>query len=167
MWSKSDILIPSLIIFHFSGKILDPDKVTKTIGIEPCWQGWRGDKIFPNRPRSRRAKMGTWSIYIEGRQKPDLLLTKFTNMLRPYRKVLAAIRSWKTVDKKLSYVEVVVSPSEKVAIFAICLRAKDQQFWGSLGFDISVNCWIPGWDRVQPKLSRKRKTQKKKIRKKV
>jgi hypothetical protein len=163
-WDKTDILIPSTIYLSFCGKNLDPDKVSETIGFEPCMQTRRGEKMYPDYPRSRIATRGAWTIWIKGNQKPGLLLTKFTNMLRPYRKALATVRSWKTVDKKLSYVEISIHPSEKVAIFATCIRPKDQQFWSSLGFDISVQCWIPGWDRVQPEPNRKCKTPKKKSR---
>ena len=157
-------MIPNMILLHFVGKNLDPDKVTKVIGIEPYLDRCQGEPLNPDNPVGRKARVGLWELCIEGRQRPDLLLKNFTDKLRPYRKALAAIRTWKEVNRSRSYVSIVVNPSKNVARCVVGLRAKDVQFWSTLGFDISVSCWMPGLGQARFGPSRKHKAQQKKIR---
>jgi hypothetical protein len=163
---KHHKLIPTRIFLYLVGRNLNPDKVTETMGVEPYDQRRRGEPLNPDKPDGKRASTGVWEVCIEGRQRPDQLLKKFTEMAKPFRKALAAVRSWKSVSKTQSDVTIWIEPPEDYAINKIRLRAKDLEFWGSLGFDIHINSWMPGWwkfDRSKP--GRKRKTPKKKTRK--
>lgn len=142
------------IVLSFSGKRLDPDKITEKIGIPPFTQAKLNEfstgfayasGYFPKCPI--KSKTGYWNegTHSNSKQKIEIQFSQLTKRFKRCRDAIVEVMSWDSIDE--AYIEIVVKPSYKDADYSCRLRSKDLEFWSSLGIDVIFTCWVPGWDK--------------------
>jgi hypothetical protein len=140
------------IVLAFSGKKLDPDKITKITGIEPDTRAKKGSfsiaseflsRCYPKYPK--KSKNGYWTVGMSQRKGIEAQFSEITKKFKKCHDSLIEIMSWDSIEQ--AYIEIVVKPSAKDGIYSCRLRAKDLEFWSSIGIDVVYSCWVPSWDK--------------------
>jgi hypothetical protein len=133
------------IMLSFAGKKLDPNRITKITGIEPNAKakkdGFSGglDYASGRFPKRRiKSKTGYWIISPQSKQKIEDQFVALTKKFKRRCDILAKVMTLDSIEE--AYIEVVIRPSRKYATYSCRLRAKDLEFWSSMGIDVIYSC---------------------------
>lgn len=122
----------------FYGKKLNPDEITRIIGLEPFNSARKGDQ---SKYGSRRAKTGFWNFHCNSQKDIHEQFSFFTKKFRKKEQKLQKVINSQSIDQAL--VELIIEPPEDFGRYVVVLNAKEVEFWGSLGFKISIILWNP------------------------
>lgn len=137
-----------------AGKNLEPDRVSKALGILPDSSGKRGE---PYR-RNRKSKQGFWCL----EQGPTTwrLETQMKAMLKRIAPVRHRLRKLIRADEtiKEAYLQLAFAPPRRVANACYCFDAKLINEFTSMGLDIALSIQIIGeWEKIFKSVDRKRR----------
>ena len=122
-----------------SGKNLDPQKITQTLGIEPDNWAKRDDHFGKN----KKCKQGFWAL--EGgssKLRFDTKLKKILNKILPVKHRLTKLIN-ENKDIQRIYLDIAVMPPENTAIAEYNFEADLLNEFTSLGIDIAFSIHMP------------------------
>jgi hypothetical protein len=129
-----------IVNLHLVGKKLDPDEVTKLVGMQPDHSGRRGELISRKRKKRFYGFWSLWSNHSSGRIETQL--KEIAKKIEPVRNRLRKALKSQYVEK--AYVDIGVEPSSDVAIANYYLDGELLNQFTSLGIDIEFSVWVPG-----------------------
>lgn len=135
-----------------AGKKLDPEKVTKVLGILPDDRGKLGEPCGKN----RKCKQGYWSL--EGGPTTWRIETQMKNILKRISPVKHQLRKLIREDEtvKRAYLTIAFAPPRGIPNACYCFSAKLINEFTSLGIDIALSIQIiEEWDRIFSKKTNK------------
>lgn len=128
-----------------SGRALDPDRVTESLGIHPSSSCRRGDKYG----RSRRAVLGCWSL--DGRPTQSRIETQIRSILKrlePVKEEFRGLVEGGSVEH--AYVTISCTPSDCVAVACYYLPSGLVNEFAMLGIGVEFSVHIPERFRAYP-----------------
>jgi len=137
-----------------AGKDLDPEKVTKVLGILPDNQGKLGEPCGKN----RKCKQGYWSL--EGGPTNWRIETQMKYILKRIEPARNRIKKLIKEDKtiKWAYLKIAFETPEGIPNACYCYNSKLINGFTSLGIDIALSIHIPAkWEKVFSKRTRKKR----------
>ena len=145
------------VYLTISGKYLDPDKVSKALGILPDGSG----KLGETRGENRKCKQGYWCL----EQGPttwrlETQMKAMLNRIAPVRhKLRKLIKEDKTI--KEAYLQLAFAPPRGVANACYCFDAELINEFTSMGLDIALSIQIIGeWEKIFKSVGRNRKSKR-------
>jgi hypothetical protein len=134
----------SFVRITMTGKRLDPEKISKAIGIAPDIAGKLGDPVAPN--SERRCKQGHWNI--ESGQlnwRPETQMKSLLRRVAPVKERLRKlIREDATIQK--AYVAIALEPPSLLAVGYYFPSDLIGEFT-SLGLDVNLLIYLLGTKR--------------------
>jgi hypothetical protein len=126
------------IYLTISGKHLDPEKVSKVLGILPDDRGKLGEPCGMNRKR----KQGYWSL--EGGPSNWRIETQLKNILNRIRPIKYQLKKLIKEEKtiKRAYLTISVEPPRGFANACYCFNSKLINEFTSLGIDIELSIYM-------------------------
>lgn len=150
------------VFLDLSAKDLDPDKITKTLGIQPdssCRRGLIKDqdgKVIKDRNgKPRRWVVGTWILdaHVHGNSGLEAQIKDIFEQIRPKKAILRRIL--KSVDATLT---IVVEPDRDLCTAAYFLPAALISEFTSLGISVEFRFDNPQiWDDFRRKIAKKQR----------
>jgi hypothetical protein len=137
-----------------AGKNLDPEKVTKLLGVLPDDRGKLGETWGKN----RKCKQGYWSL--EGGPTNWRIETQMKHILKRIEPARNRIKKLIKEDKtiKWAYLKIAFETPEGIPNACYCYNSKLINGFTSLGIDIALSIHIPAeWEKVFSKRSRKKR----------
>ena len=148
------------VFLDLSAKDLDPDKITKTLGIQPdssCRRGLIKDQdgkvIKDKNGKPRMWPVGFWILHahVHGNSGLEAQIKDILEQIRPKKAILRRIL--KSVDATLT---IVVEPHKDVCTRSLILPADLLNEFTQLGIDIELRIDIPQkWDEFRRKIAKK------------
>ncbi len=127
------------VMLTLSGRRLDPEQITRILGIRPDSSCRRGDRFGKN----KKAVQGYWAI--EGRPARSRLDTQARSILRRIEPVKREFRSLvEHRDVELACVTFAVMPGERVAVAGYYLPEDVVAGFGALGVGVEFSIHTPG-----------------------
>lgn len=127
------------VTLTLSGRRLDPEQVTRLLGVCPDSSCCRGDRFGKN----KKAARGYWVI--EGRPAKSRLETQARSVLQRIEPVRREFRSLvEHPDVELAYVTFAIMPSDHVAVASYYLPEDVISGFSTLGVGMEVSIHIPG-----------------------
>lgn len=136
----------SFVRLTIGGKYLDPQKVSKAIGIAPDLCGKRGEPADPN--TTRKCKAGHWNL--ESSQLNWRIETQMANILKRItpvkRRLRKLIREDATVER--AHLTIAFEPPEGWPAVNYCLPSEMVSEFVSLGLNIVLSIYF--YKHVEP-----------------
>jgi len=142
------------VFLSFTGKNLDPEKVTEVLGIVPDGRGKLGEPCGKN----RKCKQGYWTI--EGGPTNLRIETQMKNILKRIRPVKNRIKKLIKEDKTIreAHLKIAFAPPEGIPNACYCYNSKLINEFTSLGIDIALSIHIRAeWEKIFSKSIRKKR----------
>jgi hypothetical protein len=142
------------VFLTIAGKNLDPEKLTKVLGIVPDDRGKLGEPCGKN----RKCKQGYWII--EGGPANLRIETQMKNILEKIGQSKNRIKKLIKEDKSVreAHLKIAFAPPEGIPNSCYCYNAKLINEFTSLGIDIALSIHIKAeWERFFDKMSRKKR----------
>lgn len=156
------------VFLDLSAKDLEPDKITKTLGIQPdssCRRGLIKDqdgKVIKDRNgKPRRWLVGTWILdaHVHGNFGLEAQIKDILEQIRPKKAIMRRIL--KSVDATLT---IVVEPNRDSCTAAYFLPAALISEFTSLGINVEFRFDSPQiWDELRREIPKKHRQAKRKI----
>jgi hypothetical protein len=137
-----------------AGKNLDPEKVTKILGIMPDDRGKLGEPCGKN----RKCKQGYWTI--EGGPSNLRIDTQMKNILKRIKPVRQKFKKFIKEDKskREAYLKIAFETPEGIPNACYCYNSKLINEFTSLGIDIALSIHIKAeWEKIFSKRARKKR----------
>ena len=130
------------VCLTLAGKNLDPEKVTKALGIPPDDRAKRGEPRSTN--RKKKCKQGYWSL--DGGSSKWRVETQMTNILKRLSPVKRRLRLLLKEDKdvKRADLTIAIMPPAGVLAAQYRLNAELVDEFASLGVDIKLSIHVLG-----------------------
>jgi hypothetical protein len=130
----------SFVHLSVGGKYLDPEKVSKAIGIFPDACGKRGEPVAPN--SKRRCKAGFWGL--ESDQLNWRIETQMKNILKRITPVKERLRRLIREDTTIeqAYLTIAFSPPEGRPAVSYLFPSELVSEFVSLGLDIVLSIYF-------------------------
>jgi hypothetical protein len=120
------------------GKNLNPDEITKMLGIQPDDSFQQGESFGKN----KRTKQGCWTLEGCPEGAPfGVQLENLITRIEPVRDKLKKIIESKDVEQ--AYLTIGVQPPDEVWIAGYCFDAELINKFTSLGIDIALSLHMP------------------------
>ena len=142
------------VYLTIAGKNLDPEKVTKVLGVLPDNRGKLGEPCSKN----RKCKQGYWTI--EGGSSNWRIETQMKNILKRIEPVRNRIKKLINEDKTVreAHLKIAFETPEEIPNACYCYNSKLINEFTSLGIDIALSIHIPAeWEKVFSKCTRKKR----------
>ena len=147
-------------------KDLDPDVVTKSLGIEPD-SSWRrgfikdkeGNIIKDRNGKRRKSSVGGWILeaHVHENSSFEARMSNILEQIRPKKKVLKQI-----LKKSIATLTIVIEPHNQVCTRCILLPAGTLNEFTSLGIDIEFSVDNPQqWTIIRQEIEAKEKRKSK------
>lgn len=156
------------VFLDLSAKDLDPDKITKTLGIQPdssCRRGLIKDqygKVIKDRNgKPRKWLVGTWILdaHVHGNSGIEAQIKDILEQVRPKKAILRRIL--KSVDATLT---IVVEPNRDLCTTSYFLPAALISEFTSLGISVEFRFDNPQlWDDFRQEITKKHRQAKRKM----
>ena len=147
------------VYLTIAGIKLDPEKVTKVLGIEPDDRGKLGEPSGKN----RKSKQGYWTLKgVSSNWRIETQMQSILRRIEPARNRLKKlIKEDKTI--KQAYLKIAFETPKGIPNACYCYNSKLINEFTSLGIDIALSIHIKAeWERFFDKMNRrKQKTVKK------
>lgn len=146
------------VYLRIAGKHLDPDKVSKALGILPDGSGKLGEPFG----RNRKCKQGYWCL----EQGPATwrLETQMKAMLKRITPARHKLRKLISEDRtiKEAYLQLAFAPPKGIANACYCFDAELISEFTSMGLDIALSIQIrEEWEKIFEAVDRERRLRRK------
>jgi hypothetical protein len=142
------------VFLTIAGKNLDPEKLTKVLGIIPDNRGKLGEPCGKN----RKCKQGYWTI--EGGPSNLRIETQMKNILKRIKPVREKFKKLIKEDKSVreAHLKIAFETPEGIPNACYCYNSKLINEFTSLGIDIALSIHIKAeWERFFDKMSGKKR----------